>query len=110
MMKLLFAALLSTVACMELKAQEVLETGGKKMPDEWIDKDTRHKVVKLSAGLPGNSLSFYFHNDPFIGNNMIFYNSSRQAAADVTDMKREEAKPTNINDRQIYSIDLAQKN
>jgi oligogalacturonide lyase len=109
MMKLLFAALLGTVACMEVTAQEVLETGGKKMPDEWIDKDTRHKVVKLSAGLPGNSLSFYFHNDPFIGNNMIFYNNSRQAAADVTDMKREEAKSTNINDRQIYSIDLVTK-
>jgi oligogalacturonide lyase len=108
-MKFFFAVLLSATVGMELKAQEVLETGGKKMPDEWIDKDTHHKVVKLSAGLEGNSTSFYFHNDPFIGNSMIFYNSSKQPAADVTDMKREEAKPTNINDKQIYSIDLGTK-
>ncbi len=27
---------------LSLKAQEVLETGGKKMPAEWIDKDTHH--------------------------------------------------------------------
>ncbi len=87
-------------------AQPVMETGGQKMPAEWIDKDTHHKIVKLSAGLPGNSLSFYFHNNPFIGNEMIFYNNSRQAAADVTDMKREEVKSSNINNKQIYSIDL----
>ena len=90
-------------------AQPVLETGGKPMPDEWIDKDTHHKLVKLSAPLKGNSLSFYFHNNPFIGNEMIFYNNSKQAAADVTDMKREEVKSTNVNDRQIYSINLSTK-
>jgi oligogalacturonide lyase len=59
-------------------AQPVIETGGQKMPAVWIDKDTHHKIVKLSAGLPGNSLSFYFHNNPFIGNEMIFYNNSKQ--------------------------------
>ncbi len=90
-------------------AQPVMETGGQKMPPEWIDKDTHHKIVKLSAGLPGNSLSFYFHNNPFIGNNMIFYNNSKQAAADVTDMKKEETPATNVNNKQIFSIDLATK-
>jgi oligogalacturonide lyase len=94
---------------LQVIAQPVMETGGQKMPAEWIDKDTQHKIVKLSAGLPGNSLSFYFHNNPFIGNEMIFYNNSKQAAADVTDMKREEVKPLNINNRQIFSIDLATK-
>jgi oligogalacturonide lyase len=88
-------------------AQQVLETGGKKMPDQWIDKDTHHKVVKLSAGLPGNSLSFYFHNNPFIGEEMIFYNNSKQPASEVTDMKKEEAKAANINNRQIFSINLS---
>ena len=29
-------------------AQPLLETGGQKMPDEWIDKDTKHRVIKLS--------------------------------------------------------------
>lgn len=67
-------------------AQPLLETGGKKMPDEWIDKDTHHKVVRLSR-LTGNSLNFYFHNNPFYGKKMVFYNR--------TD-----------NDKQIYSVDL----
>lgn len=108
-MKVLLTGLLIATACNVLQAQEVLETGGKKMPAEWIDKDTHHKVVRLSAGLPGNSLSFYFHNNPFIGNEMIFYNSSKQAAADVTDMKREEAKASNENNRQIFSYNFDTK-
>jgi len=108
-MRFLLTALLCASTFISLKAQEVLETGGKKMPDEWIDKDTHHKIVKLSAALPGNSLSFYFHNDPFIGNEMIFYNSSKQKASDVTDMKKEAAPATNINNTQIYSVDLATK-
>ncbi len=87
-------------------AQPVMETGGQKMPAEWIDKDTKHKVVKLSAGLLGNSLSFYFHNNPFIGNEMIFFNNSKQAAADVTDMRRDSAVSTNVNNKQIFSVDL----
>src|SRR4030095_9922978 len=88
-------------------AQTRMETGGKKMPNEWIDKDTHHKIIRLSAGLEGNSLSFYFHNNPFIGNEMIFYNNSKQNPADVTDMKREEMKNENITNKQIYSIDLS---
>lgn len=89
-----------------LWAQPIMETGGQKMPAVWIDKDTRHKVMRLSTPLQGQSLSFYFHNNPFIGDDMIFYNSSKQAATDVTDMKREEAKPANTNNRQLYSINL----
>jgi oligogalacturonide lyase len=108
-MKVIFAGLLCLFLSHFVNAQEVLETGGKKMPAEWIDKDTHHKVVRLSAGLTGSSLSFYFHNNPFIGNEMIFYNNSKQAAAEVTDMKREEVKPGNTNNRQLYSIDLATK-
>ena len=94
---------------LESTAQPVLETGGQKMPAEWIDKDTHHKIVRLSAGLDGNSLSFYFHNNPFIGNEMIFYNNSKQKAADVTDMKKEETPATNVNNKQIFSINLTTK-
>jgi oligogalacturonide lyase len=108
-MRQIFASLACFLILYPAIAQEVLETGGKKMPAEWIDKDTHHKVVRLSAGLTGSSLSFYFHNNPFIGNEMIFYNNSKQAAAEVTDMKREEVKPGNVNNRQLYSIDLATK-
>jgi oligogalacturonide lyase len=37
---------------------------------------------------------------------MIFYNNSKQNAADVTDMRRDSAVSNNINNRQIFSIDL----
>jgi len=66
-----------------LRAQPVLETGSlKPMPNEWIDKDTHHKVICLSR-IEGNSLSFYFHNNPFLqqkaneGDRMVFYNTGK---------------------------------
>ena len=105
--KLVLSSLIFICITLPIFAQPLMETGGQKMPAEWIDKDTRHKIVKLSSGLEGNSLSFYFHNNPFIGNEMIFYNSSRQDAAEVTDMKKEETKNENVNNKQVYSIDLA---
>ncbi|HEV9035545.1 MAG TPA: oligogalacturonate lyase family protein [Puia sp.] len=56
-------------------AQPLEETGPKKaMPDEWIDQDTHHKVVRLSRK-DGNNLSFYFHNNPFLDGKMIFYST-----------------------------------
>ena len=72
---LVLAALLAQVAW----AQEVLETGSRKpMPAEWIDKDTGHRVVRLS-GVDGHPISnWYFHNNPFItqlhgeGDKMVF--------------------------------------
>lgn len=69
-----------------LRAQPAMETGGQKMPGEWIDKDTHHKVVRLSRA-PGNNLSFYFHNNPFYGNKMVYYN-------------------TGANGKQVYTVDL----
>lgn len=85
-------------------AQPVMQTGGK-MPDEWIDKDTHHKVVRLSR-IPGTSLSFYFHNNPFVGNRMVFYNSSNQQGGEATDMKRQESYVLNSKNRQLYALDL----
>lgn len=61
-----------------VSSQSVLQTGGKKMPAVWIDKDTHHKVIRLTQR-EGNSASFYFHNNPFIsgdnksGDRMVFY-------------------------------------
>ena len=52
--------------------QPHLETGGNKMPDEWIDKVTGHKIIRLTRRT-GNNMSFYFHNNPFAGDKMIFY-------------------------------------
>ncbi len=67
-------------------AQPVMETGGKDMPDEWIDKDTRHRVVRLSRK-EGQNASFYFHNKPFYGSKMVFYS-------------------TDQNGKQLYTVDL----
>src|ERR1700743_1891443 len=59
-------------------AQPLEETGPKKaMPDEWIDRDTHHKIVRLSRK-DGNNLSFYFHNNPFLGDQMIFTTTDDQ--------------------------------
>lgn len=89
--------LLAITACtfsLVAKAQPVLETGGTgPMPDEWIDKDTHHKVVRLTPK-EGNNSSFYFHNYPFIegsdkkGDRMVFYNTDK------------------VHGRQIYSVNL----
>lgn len=57
----------------------VLETGSRKpMPDQWIDRNTGHKIIKLSRR-EGGGRSFYFHNNPFIAGTeekddiMVFY-------------------------------------
>mgnify|MGYP003908226725 CR=1 FL=1 len=61
----------------------VMPTGGKPMPDRWIDATTHHLIVKLSRREGSNS-SFYFHNYPFIqtpdgkGWEMIYYGSTSQ--------------------------------
>src|SRR4051794_21180099 len=67
-------------------AQQQLETGGQKMPHEWIDKDTHHKVIRLTRKEGANG-SFYFHNNPFVGNRMVFYSTDK-------------------NGKQIYTVDL----
>lgn len=71
--------LISGFAVNKVRAQQipVLETGGKAMPDVWIDKDTRHKVIKLTRTAGANS-SFYFHNNPFAGEEMVYFNSGKK--------------------------------
>ena len=69
-----------------ISAQPLLETGGKKMSDEWIDQDTKHKIIRLSRK-EGSNASFYFHNNPFIGNKMVFYSTDK-------------------NGKQVYTVDL----
>jgi oligogalacturonide lyase len=71
-------------------SQQVLETGGKKMPNEWIDQDTKHKVVRLT-NKTGENASFYFHNNPFVGNTMVFYSTDSSSG------------------KQLYRLDLDTK-
>jgi oligogalacturonide lyase len=76
--KTIGALVLGTLLAHTALAQQVLETGSlKPMPKEWIDKDTGHKVVRLS-GNTGPISNWYFHNNPFIeqqggeGDRMLF--------------------------------------
>jgi oligogalacturonide lyase len=98
--------LLFCIACtVAASAQPVLETRDTAMPKTWIDKDTRHKVVRLS-NIPGNSLSFYFHNNPFIGNKMVFYNASNARGAQESEKLRAPVTAGNPFNRQIFLLDL----
>ena len=88
----------------KLIAQPVLETGSMKpMPEEWIDKDTHHKLKRLSS-IEGSSYSFYFHNNPFIDNKMVFYNAAPQKQEEQA--AKIEISNTSTSNRQIYWVDL----
>lgn len=87
----------------QIKAQAVMETGGKTMPDEWIDKDTGHKVIKLTRR-DGVNMSFYFHNNPFIGNKMVFCGGNREKKA--AGIPGEEIYSADVNNLQMYWVDL----
>lgn len=80
----LLALVLTSISA---SSQKMMETGGQPMPDEWIDKDTHHKIIRLSRK-EGTNASFYFHNNPFVDNRMLFYSNDK-------------------NGRQIHVVDLA---
>ena len=105
-MKLIFRIsivgyVLAAVFNVQLNAQEVLETGGRKMPSEWIDKDTHHKIVRLTRN-DRNNLCFYFHNNPFVGDYMVYYSSSFAP----TNTSGEETYNMTSKDKQIYLLNL----
>jgi oligogalacturonide lyase len=102
-MKKITSSLLFLLLFISAGAQPVLETGGQKMPDEWIDKDTKHKVIKLTRN-EGSNLSFYFHNNPFIGNKMVYYSSS---VNDVTGIQKQETYSANAKNKQLHLLDLS---
>ena len=88
-----------------LFSQPVLETGNGPMPNVWIDKDTHHKIIKLSR-IPGSNMSFYFHNDPFVGNEMVFYNSSNPKTAGEDENKKFTVYDQNTRNKQLYVLEL----
>jgi oligogalacturonide lyase len=100
MKKYLSLSLAVFAACQSF-AQPVLKTGGN-MPDEWIDADTHHKIIKLTRR-PGSNMSFYFHNNPFVGNKMVFYGSGRQNSDEI---KKQETYNNNGKNKQLYTVDL----
>lgn len=79
-----------------------METGGQPMPDEWIDKDTGHKVIKLTRR-EGTNMSFYFHNNPFVGNKMIFVGGDKYKGKDIAGREIYNFDGRNL---QMYWVDL----
>jgi len=82
-----------------------LETGAAStMPLEWIDRDTGHRVVRISRR-DGASRSFYFHNNPFIPgragepDRMVYYGNNRDGGSqlfvlDLNTLSSEQLTPT----------------
>ena len=73
------------------------------MPAEWIDSATGHHIVRLSDHDRGSNLSFYFHNNPFVGDRMVYYGSER---IDLTGVSKQEISSGNARNRQIHLMDL----
>jgi oligogalacturonide lyase len=78
--KLIVLQMLLMAVLFSAKAQQTMETGGKPMPESWIDETTGHKVVRLVQRPGTTNGSFYFNNYCFIpqgskGDLMVFYGS-----------------------------------
>jgi len=86
-----------------LHAQPVMETGNKKMPDEWIDQSTHHRIIKLTRRDGGN-MSFYFHNNPFIDDKMVFYGTDEK---DKSGVSKQETYNLNARNKQLYTVSLS---
>ena len=94
-----------SAALLHINAQPLLETGAQKMPATWIDNVTQHQIMRLTNNGRSN-LSFYFHNNPFIDNSMVFY-SSETTQAEKEKAAKQETYNSNTKDKQLYIVDLA---
>lgn len=83
--------------------QPVLSTGGKRMPTEWIDSATGHKLIRLTRNTGTSNMSFYFHNNPFIGNKMVYYSS---APNNLKGVSKQETSSVDSKNKQIHWLDL----
>ena len=83
----------------------VLETGGQTMPDAWIDRETGHRVIRLTRR-EGHNGSFYFHNNPFVrtedGRWEMLY-----AGGNVRRMGNDNLNERIRDVRQMFAVDLA---
>ncbi|BAV08865.1 Peptidoglycan/xylan/chitin deacetylase, PgdA/CDA1 family [Filimonas lacunae] len=65
------------------------------MPYEWIDKDTRHKVIQLTR-TEGDNASFYFHNNPFVDGRLVYYNTSLSGSRQIFTVNLKSLKTEQI--------------
>jgi len=89
---------------LSVSAQPVMETGGNLCPMNGLNQDTRHRVIKLTR-VAGSNFSFYFHNNPFVGNKMVFYNTSPQKEAEKA--AKQESSNISTRNKQLYTVDLS---
>ena len=89
------------------------------MPNQWIDKDTGHKIIHLTSR-KGDNRSFYFHNNPFlpalngVNEKMIFsgkVNDDMQLfsvdmktgnADQITNKKEVSGEIVSVKGREVY--------
>ena len=71
-------------------ASYVIQNNGQPPPKDWIDKDTGHRIVRLSD--EPNSESLYFHQDAFSpdGNKLAFTSPTGIYQVDLTTWKVEQ--------------------
>ena len=87
------AAFILSGTCL-LAARVQAQTNANSLPADWIDPDTGHRIIRISAQ-PG-SASFYFHQEIFTpqGDKMVF---DSPAGIAVVDLKTLNAGPPKVD-------------
>src|SRR5208282_1059477 len=80
------ASLFLSGACL-LASRVHAATSTNSLPDDWIDPDTGHRIIRIST--QPDSASFYFHQEMFTpqGDKMVFDTPSGIAVVDVKSLK-----------------------
>ncbi len=116
----IFAVLLLIVLGCTSEELPVIETGSvQPMPAHWIDKDTGHKLIHITAR-EGDNRSFYFHNNPFLpasgkfNDKMVFYGREGRGSElfvvdlktgdtqQITNKRRVSGEIVGVNHREVY--------
>src|SRR5215470_16022077 len=74
-------------------AAAVPEPRGQKVPSDWVDPATGHRVIRLSGDEGGSSL--YFHQNAYTpkGDKLVFNTRAGIVAVDLTKLGKESVKP-----------------
>lgn len=103
--KLLVYSLLYLLIGSDVLGQEIMVTGGKHMPASWIDSATGHLVKRLT-NKAGDNMSFYFHNNPFVGNEMVFYGTDNIPTSQQDLNLKQETYNINSKNKQLFKVNL----
>ena len=66
----------------------LLVSAQSELPKEWIDKDTGHRIIRISE--EGGSQSFYFHQNGYAGNKLVFSTRKGLSTYDFKTKKIEQ--------------------